>query len=144
MDYLLGGVIVDITSVPIMLPAQPSQDDPSHNWTTEAVSSGTPIRMVNGALWRIQRTPVVLPDGRVSFDLGPGGKPIKLSLVVPADGLDVPIWHSNTPMPVPEPEPDPEPPVIVPDAPPPEPPANPGDPVETPETPAEPPAPSFP
>jgi hypothetical protein len=145
MDYLLGGVTVDITSVPLMLPAQPSEDDPSLNWPTQTVSSGTQVRMVNGTLWRILRPPVTLPDGRVTFDLGQGGnRPVKLSLAVPADSLAVPIWQSNVPVPVPEPEPDPEPPVFVPDAPPPETPANPGDPVQAPENPAEPPAPTFP
>lgn len=136
-DYVLGGVPLEVVGVLVVPPAQPEVDP--NLWATDQLRVNTPIIMLNGAVWRLQRDPTPQEDARYLVEIRQPGRPLnRISLLVPADELSTPIWNTGQPPPSPDPvDPVGEPPVIV-DAPPPTPPANPGDPVEAPEEPLEP------
>jgi hypothetical protein len=114
--YDLGGCVVEVVGTAINYPAQPDPQT-ALNWPTAQLYMGIPVLMANNAVWSVWRPPGRLPDGRVQVQLK-GTLRSTMTLNVPVDCLDLPIWNVGYAVPVPDPEPDPEP-VPSPEPPPP-------------------------
>lgn len=82
-------------------PSQPNEE-PTFNWATSRIEAGTPVRMVTGAMWRVQRPPVRQPNSSIDLMLRDPVRKTTASFNVPVDVIDAEIWNVGYVPPEPE------------------------------------------
>jgi len=135
VSYDLNGTVLEVVSASIF-PADCDPDHPEWCWPTSALAYNFRVKMQTGEMWRLNRMPVRLEDGRVQISLRAMTGTRTTILNVPEDKLEDTIWNMGREMPPPVVV---EPPVPAdPDMPMPQPVENPQVPVEPPQEPTEP------
>lgn len=119
--YDLNGVMVEVVTASYF-PADCDPDHPEWCWPTTALAYNLRVKMQNGEMWRLNRMPVYLEDGRIQISLRSMTSTRMSVFNVAVEDFDKPIWNMGKEMPPPvvvepptpvdpsEPMPEPKPP----------------------------------